>query len=206
VRSEWEGVDEEILVGRSGRPARFVRAGRGRPVVLLHAVGENRRSWNRVLGRLASRYEVFAPDLPGFDGTGCPQDCSPGSFEGFARDLVDTPGRGPAVVMGSSLGGVAALRPALHSPERVSALCLVGAAGQTHVLIDELPRLGMPTMLVRGERDRVVPVAHGRGAVHRLPHGELAVLPATGHLPHVERPDAFVASVLAFLLAHGPGR
>jgi pimeloyl-ACP methyl ester carboxylesterase len=80
----------------------------------------------------------------------------------------------------------------------------VGPAGQRHVLIDDLPRLTVPTLLLWGDRDRVVPVAHARAAVQRVPHADLAILPATGHLPQVEQPDWFVASVLAFLSAGGP--
>jgi pimeloyl-ACP methyl ester carboxylesterase len=103
VRSTGECSEEEIRVGKAGRLARFLRAGRGRPMVLLHADGENRRDWEWVLEGLASRCEVFAPDLPGFDGTGCPADCSPGFFEGFVRDFVDALDLGPVVVVGNSL-------------------------------------------------------------------------------------------------------
>jgi hypothetical protein len=58
-------------------------------VVLMHADGENRLDWQWVLDGLASRCEVFAPDLPGFDGTGLPADCSPGFYATFVRDFLD---------------------------------------------------------------------------------------------------------------------
>jgi pimeloyl-ACP methyl ester carboxylesterase len=57
-------ADEEIRVGEAGRPARFLHAGRGRPMVVLHADGENRRDWGWVLAGLASRYEADLAILP----------------------------------------------------------------------------------------------------------------------------------------------
>jgi 2-hydroxy-6-oxonona-2,4-dienedioate hydrolase len=98
-------------------------------MVLLHADGENRLDWRWVLNGLASQYEVFAPDLPGFDGTGCPRDCSPGFFAAFVRDFMDALHLDRAILVGNSLGGIAALHLALHTPDRVAALCLTGSAG-----------------------------------------------------------------------------
>ena len=42
-------ADEEIRVGEAGRPARFLHAGRGRPMAVEHVDGENRRDWGWVL-------------------------------------------------------------------------------------------------------------------------------------------------------------
>lgn len=75
----------------------------------------------------------------------------------------------------------------------------LGAAGQREILLEELPRLDMPTLLVWGAEDRVVPWRHGADAVGRLKHGKLVVIPDCGHLPQVEQPEAFVAALLAFL-------
>jgi pimeloyl-ACP methyl ester carboxylesterase len=86
-------------------------------MVLLHADGENRLDWRWVLNGLASQYEVFAPDLPGFDGTECPRDCSPGFFAAFVRDFMDALHLDRAILVGNSLGGITPLHLALHTPD-----------------------------------------------------------------------------------------
>jgi pimeloyl-ACP methyl ester carboxylesterase len=62
-----------------------------------------------------------------------------------------------------------------------------------------LYRAKCPTLIVWGERDGVVPVAHGH--VYRAEVGEatFTVLSACGHLPHVEQPQALANTVLQYL-------
>ncbi len=75
--------------------------------------------------------------------------------------------------------------------------------GQVEVLLDELPRVTMPTLVMWGANDLVIPVHHANAAVARLPSGHLEVIPDCGHLPHLERPDRFVAALGQFLAEHG---
>ncbi len=77
---------------------------------------------------------------------------------------------------------------------------LVSPLGQREVLVDRLGLLGMPTLVVWGERDRVFPERQAREAAARLPEGSLALIPNCGHMPHVECPDRFLASLDGFLL------
>jgi pimeloyl-ACP methyl ester carboxylesterase len=76
---------------------------------------------------------------------------------------------------------------------------LVSPAGQREVLLDRIPLLKMPTLVVWGERDRVFPASQGRGAATRLREGSLELIPDCGHLPHIERPGEFVAALERFL-------
>ncbi len=82
---------------------------------------------------------------------------------------------------------------------------ILGPIGQLDVLLDELPRLTMPTLVMWGVNDLVIPVHHAHAAVARLPKGQLALIPDCGHLPHLERPDQFVAALGEFLAEHGLG-
>jgi pimeloyl-ACP methyl ester carboxylesterase len=75
----------------------------------------------------------------------------------------------------------------------------VDLRGQREVLVDQLPHLGMPTLVVWGERDRVFPYSQAHRAVPRLREGILELIPDCGHLPHVERPDRFAAILGRFL-------
>jgi pimeloyl-ACP methyl ester carboxylesterase len=75
----------------------------------------------------------------------------------------------------------------------------VGVWGQRRVLLGELPRLSLPALVLWGSSDRVIPVAHGRAAVDRMPAGRLRVLDGLGHLPQVEDPDRVAAELRRFL-------
>ena len=75
----------------------------------------------------------------------------------------------------------------------------VGPLGQRVRLREELARITVPTLVVWGAEDLIVPVRHGRAAVEHLPEGRLVVLPDCGHVPHIEHPDRFAAVVAEFL-------
>ena len=77
---------------------------------------------------------------------------------------------------------------------------LVSPLGQREVLVDRLPSLKIPTLVVWGERDRVLPCSQAKRAVARLQEGSLALIPDCGHMPHVECPDRFLAVLDEFLL------
>jgi pimeloyl-ACP methyl ester carboxylesterase len=77
--------------------------------------------------------------------------------------------------------------------------------GQREVFLDELPGLKMPTLVVWGANDMVVPSYQARAAASRLGNGRLVLIPNCGHLPQVERPDRFVAALGRFLADHTGG-
>jgi len=67
------------------------------------------------------------------------------------------------------------------------------------VLLERLPDLAAPTLVVWGARDRFFPLRQPRDAAGRLEKGRRRVLPACGHLPHVERPSEFAQALGHFL-------
>jgi pimeloyl-ACP methyl ester carboxylesterase len=75
----------------------------------------------------------------------------------------------------------------------------VGLSGQREVLVDQLPGLQMPTLIVWGTEDRVFPAWQAKDAAARLQKGYLKYIPNCGHLPHVERPKQFVSILSEFL-------
>ena len=77
---------------------------------------------------------------------------------------------------------------------------LVSPLGQREVLVDRLPSLKIPTLVVWGERDRVFPPSQAKRATARLQEGSLALIPDCGHMPHVECPDRFLGALDGFLL------
>jgi pimeloyl-ACP methyl ester carboxylesterase len=68
-------------------------------------------------------------------------------------------------------------------------------------LQERLPRLRTPTLLVWGADDTVLPPAHGAALAQLMPAATLQEIPACGHLPPLERADAFAALAVEFLAA-----
>lgn len=81
---------------------------------------------------------------------------------------------------------------------------LIRLRGQKRLALDLLPRLTMPTLVVWGELDRLLPPAHAQTAAERLPNGTVMLIPGVGHLPQVEAPDRFNAAVTSFLTTATP--
>jgi pimeloyl-ACP methyl ester carboxylesterase len=72
------------------------------------------------------------------------------------------------------------------SGQRVSALAKLESAAH------------LPTLLVWGDRDAIIPCDHGRQAVSRLPDGRLVIFPGAGHEPHRHDPARFATVLLAY--------
>lgn len=270
-------------------PVRYLAAGDGPPLILLHGVGDNAFDWSWVMPALARTHRVYAPDLPGSGGSAGPRgnDYSPASFERFLAAFMDALEVENTAVVGNSLGGLVGLRLALNDPDRVTALVLlagaglgrkvspalrslalpgygrlavawgkrppgaaqralaratllfgsprripakwlkeqydlarrpgflkgqlatvraqVGIRGQREILLSRLPSLRVPTLVVWGERDRVLPPDQAREAVSRIPDGSLELIPDCGHLPQVERPDRVAEILVRFLNKRASG-
>jgi pimeloyl-ACP methyl ester carboxylesterase len=62
-----------------------------------------------------------------------------------------------------------------------------------------IPSLAMPTLVLWGELDRLIPLEHGLRFADEIPDSRLVVFEGLGHVPHEEAPAPTVAEVLAFL-------
>jgi pimeloyl-ACP methyl ester carboxylesterase len=71
--------------------------------------------------------------------------------------------------------------------------------GQAITMLDRcyLTR-GMPTLLVWGARDAVIPVAHAHKAHAAMPNSQLEVFPDAGHFPHQDDPAGFLGVFRTF--------
>lgn len=109
-----------------GRVVSYEETGAGPVALLLHGSPGNGRVWARVGERLAGRYRVIAPDLPGYGET-TPQ-ATPGRHTvGYAAELIEALTRevgAPAVLAGHSYGGVVALALALRGRVSIGGLAL----------------------------------------------------------------------------------
>lgn len=66
----------------------------------------------------------------------------------------------------------------------------------------EIDRISVPTLLLYGEHDRLTPPTVGKALHERIAGSELTVIEGAGHLSNIERPEAFNAALLAFLVKH----
>lgn len=63
----------------------------------------------------------------------------------------------------------------------------------------QLPRMTMPTLVVRGARDPIVPARWAREVAALLPHGRYAEIPHGPHCVNYTTPAPFAASIRTFL-------
>lgn len=64
---------------------------------------------------------------------------------------------------------------------------------------DNLPHLRVPTMVVRGSRDPIVPQRWAKEATRLLPNGRLVVVPNAAHTANFDAPSEFTRVIRAFL-------
>jgi pimeloyl-ACP methyl ester carboxylesterase len=108
--------------------------GQGAPLVLLHANPGDSRDFEAVIPALSKNYRVLALDWPGYGQSAIPQ--SPESanvllFYKILREFITALALPPAFFIGNSIGGNAAARLAIESPDLVRGLVLVSPAGFT---------------------------------------------------------------------------
>jgi len=104
----------------------YETAGKGTPLVMIHAGVADSRQWNQEFIDFAQSHQVIRYDMRGY-GKSEPVD---GEFSHMS-DLVSLLGaleiREPLVMLGCSMGGGLAMDFALTYPSRVKALILAGA-------------------------------------------------------------------------------
>ena len=62
----------------------------------------------------------------------------------------------------------------------------------------------VPTLLVWGKRDPIIPLAHGEAAHAAAPGSRLEVFEDSGHFPHLDEPERFVEILLDFIETTDP--
>lgn len=108
--------------------------GTGEPILLLHGSGPGVSAWANwrlTIQSLQDHYRLIAPDLAGFGYSQFPEN-KQFSRENWLKqivDFLDALGLKKVTVIGNSFGGSMALALAIHYPERVNKLILMGSVG-----------------------------------------------------------------------------
>ena len=139
--------------------------------------------------------------------------------------ITATAGVGQRVgpVLGRALGAIG-LRPnpdvaevlrgygSLTDPDRRAAFlgtvrAVIDTRGQRVAATDRLYLAeAVPTLIVWGARDPIIPARHGEDAHDHVPGSRLEIFEDVGHLPQVEAPLRFVLALEAFLAETEPAR
>ena len=242
----WHRVAGLRLHARTSTEAARVDA---TPVVLVHGFGVSSSYFIPTAERLASRFAVFAPDLPGH-GRSDSLLPPPGvkQLAEIALEWMSAAGLERACVVAHSMGCQVAVEMALRSPDRISRLVLIGPTSDPHSrnlaaqfcrlllgvvyerpsltyhvfkdylrmnwrLVPEfhsmlhdpvekkLPLVAVPTLLVRGENDPVVPQRWLEEAARLLGTRHVIVIPRWGHAVQYSAAPQVVDVIEPFLSA-----
>jgi pimeloyl-ACP methyl ester carboxylesterase len=185
---------ERLAPGTSARRVRWshgktrvLELGDGPPLVLVHGAFDNAALWAPILTALAERHRVVAVDLPGH-GLADPFDYEAADLTTlgatFLRDVLDRLDLERVDLAGCSLGGFVTTAFALHAPERVGRLVLVGApVGVTRDVPTPLRILGIAVKVP------LVGRTLGRLALARPTPDKIRALMARVAVAHPERVD-----------------
>lgn len=111
----------------------YVESGTGETIILVHSVGQSLYTFNKIIAKLAHKYNVIAVDLPGHGYSDTP-DSFEFSVEDYAESLarfMDAMGIGTAHMLGFSMGADYAIKFAAKHKERIDKLILIAPGGIT---------------------------------------------------------------------------
>ena len=122
-------MNKTLIETARGAKSRVLEAGKGAPLLFLHGAGGLFPD-NPFLDELATRYHVYAPELPGYgesSGEELLDDMLDFALHGW--DVARALGLQRPHLVGHSMGGMIAAEMACIAPNDLSKLVLVGAAG-----------------------------------------------------------------------------
>lgn len=148
----------------------------------------------------------------------------PPGWASFFLNLPQVRRIGPLFVRNIREWGLEMVATAWHDPSKVTAEVIAGYTRPLQVenwdralweltiasretdLPARLGGLELPVLVITGDDDRIVPTADSVRVASEIPGAELVVIPACGHVPQEECPDAFLEAVEAFLSGLPEGR
>lgn len=130
-------MEARLIETRGGRTRiRVHEGGEGGPLVYLHAAG-GLFPEDPFLARLAERYRVFAPCLPGYeDSEGAESLHTMLDVALWGFDVIEALGLDRPALVGHSMGGMIAAEMASICPREVDRLALIAPAG---LWLDDAP-------------------------------------------------------------------
>lgn len=119
----------ESMITVRGTRIRMLRGGHGGPLIFLHGASGH-VGWLPFLDRLSEKFDVIAPEHPGFGVSDDPPWLDrPSDLAYFYLDLMEALELDDVHLMGTSLGGWIAAELAIRATARLASLTLVCAVG-----------------------------------------------------------------------------
>ncbi|HEV2149049.1 MAG TPA: alpha/beta fold hydrolase [Longimicrobiaceae bacterium] len=146
---------------------------------------------------LAARHPERVKRLVLVDSAGIPRPLSPLTLLRFAAEVAPPRRWGDPYFLPTIVGDAA-----LAGPRTI-------IRALAHILRDDvrplLPEIAIPTLVVWGELDTIIPLEHAREFRAGIPGARLAVLRDAAHNPMVDRPEDFNRLVADFLRGESVG-
>ncbi len=169
-----------------------------------------------ILSRMVLDERIAPQGLISFNGAFQPFDGAAGTlFPAIAKMLFLNPltprlfafgGRNPSRVerlivgTGSELDaeGMQFYHRLMQSPGHIEGVLGMMANWDLTQLMQELPHLRVPLLLIAGDLDRAVPARVSEEVAEHCPTAQLEIWAGYGHLAHEEQPERAVESILGF--------
>jgi pimeloyl-ACP methyl ester carboxylesterase len=205
--AQWPTPYEDIYVDTTYGRVHVIASGPedGPPVLLLNAAAMSGWSWLPNVGALNARYRTYAVDTLGEAGKSRLTDVSvyPPDGKAYADlhvEITDALGIERAYVVGASFGGYMATSYALHYPERVERLALLGPMGMTPQTGGTVARITLASLFpAKPVRRATVRWALGDAPQVLDESEEWFEIVLTGTKPAESQPVAFTPEQLAGL-------
>lgn len=246
-------------------------------LIMLHGFTDSLHGWDRLAAALDNEFHIIRPDLPGhgLSGANSSGDYSNDALVKFVGAFIDETTESPPILIGNSLGGLAAWRLAADDPDAIVGLVLIAPGGVPHNGVAETPlkvptmlrfylsqvpdagvraamramygdpdrlaeadverfgalmrqpgngeafiaraaqftlpdpteglaRITAPTLVIWGEADSVLPLAHADIFDASIKDSRVLRLPGVGHLPQAEAADDVASAIRAFSTTRPP--
>jgi len=196
----------EHFVQVDGLRIRYLEAGQGGPVVVLHSAEGLTQSPLHTL--LARHFRVIAVEIPGFEQSS--KDAQLAKRRAAAHTLtraIVSLGLEHYVLVSTSTDTPLALWQVITAPAGVDALVLISPAANSFThdpeLAHRLEEIQAPTLILIGTNDTTILPETGRLYVERMPNCYYTLVYDADHTIAVERPEALLAAVRDFVERHG---
>src|SRR5664279_777621 len=172
----------------------YTDEGQGLPLLFLHDFPLSRGAWSKQVDEFKPRFRVIAPDLRGFGESEAVS--GPIPIHRFVEDLhalMEHLVTGPVILAGHAMGGLVALAFASTFPKFLRGLVLVGmtASAESTEVQNLVANIHMPTLVIAGSEDALVPPADSEALARLIPGAQLNLIPKAGHLVAFEQAAAF---------------